>query len=63
MTHPEITAAERFGSLPPREDAEKIGICLYCEENIFSDDEAVESVDGTFCSMDCCCEYYEIQKL
>lgn len=63
MTHPDIIAAEIFGGYPPRDDAEKIGVCTFCEENIFDGFDAVESVDGMFCNMDCCCEYYEIRKI
>lgn len=64
MTHPDIIATERFGTPYPIDEPEKIGECEYCEKNIFDDNsDAVESTDGLFCDMDCCCEYYEIQKL
>lgn len=64
MTHPDITATETFGSVRQMKAAEKIGECLYCDANVYDDsDDTVESGDGIFCDMDCCCEYYEIRKL
>lgn len=64
MTHPDIIATETFGSVRQMKAAEKIGECLYCESAVFDDSgEAVESTDGMFCDMDCCCEYYEIHKI
>ncbi len=61
MTHPDILAVERLGSVRQMKAADKIGDCLYCEQPVLSDGEATESVDGLFCSMECCLEYYEIQ--
>lgn len=61
MTHPDILTMERLGYLPRSRDPEKLGVCRYCESEIFDTDEPVESRDGLFCSMDCCREYYEIR--
>ncbi len=63
MTHPDILAIERHGFLPLGKSGVKIGRCIYCEENIYDDSEPIESRDGLFCDMDCCCEYYEIRKI
>lgn len=63
MTHPDIIAAERLGGIRQTRAADKIGVCLYCESVVFDDSgEPVESTDGIFCDMDCCCEYYEIRS-
>lgn len=63
MTHPDIIFTEIYGS-HPSERVEKVGECLYCESVIYDDsDDVVESTDGMFCDMDCCCEYYEIRKM
>lgn len=62
MTHPDILTTERLGSLYHEDSAEKIGECLYCEATVYDSADAVESVDGLFCDMECCHEYYGIQK-
>lgn len=58
LTHPYITDAEIY-DCDDRENR-KIGECTYCESDLFDDDDVIESCDGMFCDMDCCCEYYEI---
>lgn len=61
MTHPHIQATEIFGGIK-EVIAQKIGECQYCEADIYNDNgDAIESTDGMFCNMDCCCEYYEIR--
>lgn len=62
MTHPDILATESLGSVRQMKAAEKIGECLYCESAVLDDGEAIESTDGIFCDMNCCCEYYEIRS-
>ncbi len=63
MTHPDIIATERLGGIRHTKAAAKIGVCLYCENAVYDDSsEVMESVDGMFCDMDCCCEYYEIRS-
>lgn len=63
MTHPDIITAEIFGGTPAAGKS-KIGECLYCEAVLCEDDgEVIESTDGLFCDMECCCEYYEITPL
>lgn len=63
MTHPEIVDAEIFGSRPYRDGADRMGRCLQCEAPVHRDTDAVESADGLFCDMSCCCEYYEIRHI
>lgn len=64
MTHPDISAVERFGSVYLTEPAVVTGKCAYCEAAVYDDNtDAVESTDGMFCDMDCCCEYYDIRKI
>ena len=60
LTHPDILNAEVRGD----DDLEKIkiGECEYCESDLYDDEEIIESCDGMFCDMDCCCEYYEIRR-
>ena len=60
LTHPDILNAEVCGD----DDLEKIkiGECEYCESDLYDDEEIIESCDGMFCDMDCCCEYYEIRR-
>ncbi len=60
MTHPDITRVEMLGEIQNEKKC-KIGECLYCETALYDDSsEVMESTDGLFCDMDCCCEYYEI---
>ena len=62
MTHPDILRMEKFGELYPAEENVAMGKCLYCGEMIYSSDlEYTESIDGVFCDMDCCHNYYEIR--
>ena len=63
MTQPDIITAEIFGSYPPQDAEERLGECIYCEQPVYDDGEAVQSTDGLFCNMDCCCEYYEITNI
>ena len=60
MTHPDIIKAEIFGKCSPYDIEEYLGDCTYCGQPVYDDGEAVQSTDGLFCDMDCCCEYYEI---
>ena len=61
MTHPDIITMERQGSLYPLPDPEYIGVCERCGAALYDNGlEWVESRDGKFCDMECCCEYYEI---
>ncbi len=63
MTHPDIIKAEIFG-YPHGNKICKTGVCLNCEADLYDDNgEAVVSTDGMFCSMECCCEYYEISPI
>ena len=62
MTHPDIIDAELYGS-HYETDANKIGECLYCEDDVYDDNgDVVSSADGLFCDIDCCHEYYGIER-
>ncbi len=59
LTHPDILDAEIHGC--DNRESRKIGECTYCEADLFDDEDIIESCDGMFCDMECCCEYYEIR--
>lgn len=62
MTHPDILRMEKFGELYPAEENVAIGKCLYCGEMIYDGDPVyAESIDGFFCDIDCCHNFYEIR--
>lgn len=64
MTHPDILKMEKDGCLDPIQSFNKVGECHYCGENLYDDSvELVESIDGKFCHMDCCLEFYEIHHI
>ncbi len=64
MTHPDILITERFGYVDYPKNAVKIGECHYCGANLYDDNiESVESIDGRFCDIDCCHEFYEIRHV
>ena len=63
MTHPDIVRMERHGCLRPKEEPEPIGVCRYCGTELFRDGAPlVESPEGRFCDMECCCAYYGIEQ-
>lgn len=64
MTHPDILKMERFGNLNPNAMPRKTGTCLYCGEALYDDmPELTQSMDGLFCDLSCCHEYYEIGRM
>lgn len=64
MTHPDIEKMERFGTLNPNRIPQLAGFCAECGTELWDDmPELVQSVDGMFCDMECCHEYYRIKVL
>lgn len=64
MTHPDIIKMERFGTLDPRSIPKLAGFCAECGTELWDNSpELVKSVDGLFCDIECCHEYYQIKTL
>ncbi len=61
MTHPDIEKIEKLGCLNPTDYA-VIGDCRYCGSPLYDDGfEHTKSMDGLFCDIDCCHEFYSIE--
>ena len=67
MTHPDILKMERFGTLEPEEEEEKIvGKCACCGEDVFDDCVHVRECipgDKFFCSKECVYEYFNLEEM
>ncbi len=62
MTHPDILKMERDGCPDYPAEPRYVGICLYCNHQVYDDYDYCESRDGIFCDLVCCHAFYNIEE-